>query len=136
MVTDITTGVIPASATTGMLVGYGLRAGGAGRVFSAIGATLVSTRTPALALVLGLLLHVGAMLACGLIYSWLVTDQREHRFAWALLVGAAFAAIVLVLTRAFGGLMTLVLTPGNLIALGVVTAITLPIGMRFAPSRV
>jgi hypothetical protein len=134
-VIGITTGVIPASATTGMLLGYGIRSGGAGRVFSAIGSLLVSARNPSFATLTGFLLHLALMLLCGILYASLVDRAKDHPFSWAIAIGAAVAAISLVLVRAFGGPIALVLTPANLVAVGVVIALTLPIGMRFAPSR-
>jgi hypothetical protein len=119
-----------------MLVGYGLRGGGAGRVFRAIGATILSVPSSAFLTLTGVILHVVVMLACGVLYVSLVTNGDEHRFAWAIAIGAAIAAIALILVRALGGSIALMMTPGSFVALGVVTAVTLPIGMRFAPSRV
>jgi hypothetical protein len=119
-----------------MLIGYGLRAGGAGRAFGAIGSLLVSSGSSSLATAVGVVLHLAAMLACGVIYVALVDNAGENRFAWAIAIGGAAAAIVFVLARTLGGSIALVLTPGNLVAIGAVIAITLPIGMRLAPSRV
>jgi hypothetical protein len=68
-------------------------------------------------------------------YVSLVENENDHRIAWAIAIGAAMAAASLIVLRSFGGSIALVLTPANLVALGVVIAITLPIGMRFAPSR-
>ena len=119
-----------------MLLGYGLRAGGASRVFGAIGSLLVSERSSALAVLAGLVAHLIVMLACGVLYVSLLDEARENRFAWAIAIGGAAAAIVFVLVRTLGGSIALVLTPGNLVALGAVIALSLPIGMRLAPSRV
>ena len=119
-----------------MLLGYGLRGGGAGRVFNAIGSTLVSASSSSVVTLAGLVIHVAIMLASGVLYVTLVDDAREHRIAWAITIGGAIAAIVFILVRVFGGSIALVITPGNLVAIGVVIAITLPLGMRFAPSRV
>jgi hypothetical protein len=137
LVTGITTGVIPVSATMGMLLGFGIRLGAPARAFQAIGALLVDpSRAPALATMLGVLLHVVATLSCGVAYVALVGDSGDHPAAWAITVGAAAAAVAFIIATTVGGSIALALTPGNLIALGVVIAITLPIGMRFAPSRV
>ena len=130
----ITVGLVPASATAGMLLGYGLRGGGAGRAFAALGSLFFSQSNHA-ATVLGVVLHVVVMLACGVLYASLVNEARESRFAWAIAIGGGVAAILFLRARSVGGSIALVLTPANLIALGAITALTLPIGMRFAPSR-
>jgi hypothetical protein len=136
LVTGITTGIIPASATTGMLLGYGIRLGSPGRAFEAIGSALgAPSGTSMSALWLGIVLHVLATLACGVVYVALVDDSGDHGIAWAIVVGAAITAVAFIMVRTFAGAIALALTPGNLVALGVVIAITLPIGMRFAPSR-
>lgn len=140
LVTGITTGIIPAAATTGMLLGYGLRLGAASRVFQAIGAVFLgpagesAIRSP-LATTVGIVLHVAATLACGVAYAAFAGDSEDHRFAWAIAIGAAVSAIAFLAVRTVAGSIALVLTPGNLIAIGAVIAITLPIGMRLAPTR-
>jgi hypothetical protein len=139
VVTGITTGLIPAAATGGMLLGFGIRLGSAARVFQTIGSIVMGANAGAAnatrAIVAGALLHVVVMLASGVAYVALLGDSDEQRAAWAITIGAVIAASAFVVARTFAGSIALVLTPGNLLALGVVTAITLPIGMRFAPSR-
>jgi len=136
LVTGITAGSIPAGATAGMLIGYGIRLGHPTRVFEAIGgvAGAIMTSTPRAAALAGFAVHVALMLACGVLYAALIGKSGDNRFAWAIAIGAAAAAIAFIVARTFGGSIALVLTPGNLVSLGVVIAITLPIGMRFAPS--
>lgn len=119
-----------------MLLGYGLRAGGADRAFSAIGALLVATSNPFWSTLVGVVVHVAVVLACGALYASLVQPAGEKRFAWAVAIGGAVAAILFLVARAGGGSIALVLTPGNLVAIGVIIGITLPIGMRFALSGV
>jgi len=136
----ITSGVIPAAATAGMLLGYGIRLGAASRVFQAIGLVLLRTDGESasgslLATGVGILLHVAATLACGIAYAALTGESEEHPLAWAIVIGAAVSALAFLAVRTFAGSIALVLTPGNLIAIGAVIAITLPIGMRFAPTR-
>jgi hypothetical protein len=135
IVTGITAGVVPASATAGMLLGYGIRGGSPARVFAAIGALIVGSRGGAFPTLLGVIMHVALMILCGVLYTALTNGARENPFAWAIAIGAGVAAITFVLVRAFGGSIALVLTPGNLVAVGVVIALTLPVGMRFAFSR-
>ena len=135
LVTGITAGSIPAGATAGMLIGYGIRLGHPTRVFEAIGGVAgAMTSTPRAAALVGFVVHVALMLTCGVLYAALIGKSGDNRFAWAIAIGAAAAAIAFIVARTFGGSIALALTPGNLVTLGVVIAITLPIGMRFAPS--
>jgi hypothetical protein len=140
IVSGITTGTIPAAATFGMLLGFGVRLGEPARVLDAIGAIAVGAQAygaiRAPHVVLGVLLNIVAMLSCGVAYVSLIGEAREHRAAWAIAVAAMAVAAAFVSARTFAGSIALVLTPANLIAIGVVIAITLPIGMRLAPSRV
>jgi hypothetical protein len=124
-----------------MLLGFGIRLGAAARVFQAIGGIVVGADAAGIsasprATIAGVLLHAVVMLASGVAYVALLGDSGEQRAAWAITIGAVIAALAFILARTFAGSIALVLTPGNLVAVGVVTAITLPIGMRFAPSRV
>lgn len=119
-----------------MLLGYGLRAGGIGRAFAAIGAILIGPRAPFWSALLGLVVEVAVVLSCGGLYAWLTQPVGENRFAWAVAIGGSVAAILLLLARAAGGSIALVLTPGDVVAIGVTIAVALPIGMRLAPSRV
>jgi hypothetical protein len=142
LVTGITTGIIPAAATTGMLFGYGIRLGAASRVFQAIGSVLLgggrdgaSGPSSPVTIGVGIVLHVAATLACGVAYAAFAREGEDHRIAWAIAIGAAASAFAFLAVRTVAGSIALVLTPGNLIAIGVVIAITLPIGMRFAPTR-
>jgi hypothetical protein len=125
-----------------MLFGYGIRLGAASRVFQAIGSVLLgsagdsaSGQSSAMAISVGIVLHVVATLACGVAYAAFAREGEDHRIAWAIAIGAAASAIAFLVVRTVAGSIALVLTPGNLIAIGVVIAITLPIGMRFAPTR-
>jgi hypothetical protein len=140
IVRGITAGLIPAAATTGMLWGYGARLGAPGRIFQTIGTIVLhASETAAGApryVLVGLLMHVAAMLSFGVVYAALIGDAGEHRIAWAITIAAVAIAAVFVSARTFAGSITLVLTPENLIAIGLVIAITLPMGMRFAPTGV
>ena len=120
-----------------MLFGFGIRVGAPTQVLRTIGALVVGAgASPALAIMMGIVLNVIATLACGVAYATLTGESGDNRVAWAITLGAAMAAAVFVIARIFAGSIALVLTPGNLVAIGVVIAITLPIGMRFAPTRV
>jgi len=122
-----------------MLIGFGVRLGSATRVLRTIGEMAFggSFRGAVAAYVAaGALLHVIAVLSCGVAYVLLLGDDREHRVASAIAVAGTVVIAATVAARTFAGSIALVLTPANLIAIGVVIAITLPIGMRLAPSRV
>jgi len=140
IVIGITTGTIPAAATLGMLIGFGVRLGAPMRVLEVIGEIVLrgGARSPSETsyVAAGVILHVLAMLSCGVAYVALQRDAGEHRAAWAITIAATAVAAVFVAARTFAGSIALVLTPANIIALGVVIALTLPIGMRFAPRRV
>ena len=140
IVTGVTTGTIPAAATLGMLIGFGVRLGAPMRVLRVIGEIALGGRAHGAAeasyVATGALLHVLAMFSCGVAYVALLRDAGEHRAAWAIAIAATAVAAVFVAARTFAGSIALVLTPANLIVLGVVIALTLPIGMRFAPTRV
>lgn len=124
-----------------MMFGYGIRLGAASRVFQAIGSVLLGTAGESrsghawLAIAVGIVLHIAATLACGVMYAAFAGESEKHPIAWAIAIGAASSALAFVAVRTFAGSIALVLTPGNLIAIGAVIAITLPIGMRFAPTR-
>jgi len=124
-----------------MMFGYGIRLGAAFRVFQAIGSVLLgsggeSASGPSLLLTgVGMVLHLAATIACGIAYAALAGETEDHPIAWAIAIGAAVSAFAFLAVRTFAGSIALVLTPGNLIAIGAVIAITLPIGMRFAPTR-
>jgi hypothetical protein len=123
-----------------MLLGYGIRLGAPWRVLQAVGGILVragadGANHPVLATGVGLALHLVVTLACGIAYVTLTREAREHRVAWAIAIGAAVDAAAFIVARTFGGSIALALTPGNLVAIGVAIAISLPIGMRFAFSR-
>lgn len=129
--------MIPSAATAGMLLGYGIRLGAPMRVFQAIGGLAgAMAGAPRVAALVGLVVQIVLTLACGVLYVTLMGDSGDNRFAWAIAIGAAAAAVAFVVARTFGGSIALALTPGNLVTLGLVIAITLPIGMRFAPSKV
>lgn len=126
----ITTGLLPAAAAVGMLFGFGLRAGVPGAAFTPLGA-LVGAGAAA-----GIILVVVLMLLCGITYSTLVAREQQHWLGWTIAIGAAVAIVFLIGERLGGGGIVLVLSSGNSIEIGIVTAIALPIGMRFALPQV
>lgn len=127
----ITTGIVPAAAMLGMLLGFGLRDGAPAAAFEALGAALFGAGA-----LTGALVVVVVGLLCGVAYISAVARQRQHWMIWAIAIGAAVAVILLLCRRATGGGFALVLSAGNSIEIGVVIAFALPIGMRFALPQV
>jgi hypothetical protein len=141
-VSGITSGIVAASATAGALVGFGIRLGTPARVFNAIGSILLGPEAfavygfaPAPTLG-GALLHVGAMIVCGLVYVSLVTMSDGRAIAWAMITSAATIAMAWFLARRFGVGPAVVLPFGNLFVLSVILAAALVIGMRLAQVEV
>ena len=138
----ITSGIVAASATAGALVGFGIRLGTPALAFNATSAIVLGQRALALhgagglPTAVGGLVHVAAMLACGLAYVSLVTLTRGHAISWAVFVSAAATAMSWFVARQFGVGPAAVLPLGNLLMLGVVLVGALMVGMRLAPVEV
>ena len=137
-VSGITSGILAASATLGALIGFGIRLGAPARVFNAIGAIVVGRSAlaytgfaPAVTLI-GVVVHVLAMLACGAVYARLVEWTRGSTIAWAFGVSTAACTLTWLFARWFGVGPAVLLPFGNMIVLTVLLALALPIGMRFA----
>jgi hypothetical protein len=141
-VSGITSGIMAASATAGALVGFGIRLGTPARVFNAIASILLGPEALAVygfgaaPTLLGGLLHVGAMIACGLVYVSLVTRSNGRAISWAAIMSVATIAVAWFLARRFGVGPAVVLPLGNLLVLCVILAAALVIGMRLAQVRV
>lgn len=121
LVMGITTGVVPAAAIVGMLVGFGLRMGRP-RAFDVLGRGVIGR----------VLVVVLLMLLCDVAYVAVVARERQLWVAWAIAIGAAAVVVIFSYARLTAGDIALVLSTRNLIAIAVVIAITLPVGMRFA----
>ena len=140
-VAGITAGIIAASATAGSLLGFGIHLGAPARLFNAVAAIVLGPSVQresafsAAATLTGVLLHVAAMIALGALYAVLVWRSRGYSFAWSGVMAAATLAVSVLLARLFGVGPAAVLSLGRLIALCVVLALALPIGMRLALSR-
>jgi hypothetical protein len=137
----ITAGVLAASATAGALLGYGLRLGAPARPFNAIGAMLLGSGAQAAhgfspgTTLLGIALHIGAMLGLGVVYASLTGGARRHVVVWAVILAAGALVLTYFVGRLFGVGLATILSPANVVILGVILAIALPIGMRFALPR-
>jgi hypothetical protein len=142
VVSGITSGIVAASATSGALVGFGIRLGTLARVFNAIASIVLGPEAFAVygyaasPTLVGVLLHVCAMIVCGLVYVLLVTISGGRDIAWALVLSAATMVMAWFLARRFGVGPAVLLPVGNLLVLSAVLAAALVIGMRLAQVRV
>jgi hypothetical protein len=126
-------GSVAAAATTGALIAMGHRLGGATIPFAAIGA-LMFPRSPSGALVVlaGVVLHFVTMFLWGVAFVWLTERlMRRDAVAAAIVAAGNFVASWIVAWTTTRGLSS-VLSLGDRIALAVVLAGTLVVGMRFA----
>ena len=102
VVSGITSGIVAASATSGALVGFGIRLGTLARVFNAIASIVLGPEAFAVygyaasPTLVGVLLHVCAMIVCGLVYVLLVTISGGRDIAWALVLSAVLAAALVI----------------------------------------
>jgi hypothetical protein len=142
VVSGITSGILAASATSGALVGFGIRLGTLARVFNAIGSIVLGPEAFAVygyaasPTLVGALLHICAMIVCGLVYVSLVTISHGREIAWALVLSAATMVLAWFLARRVGVGPAVLLPAGNLLVLAAVLAGALIIGMRLAPVEV
>lgn len=99
MTTGIRAGVLAASATAGVLVGFGLRQEMPARAFNAAGSIVLDRRTDgvwqfdALVTPVGVLVHIAWMIMLGIVLALVATNRRG---IWLLLLAvlvslAAFA---------------------------------------------
>ncbi len=142
VVHGITTGVVAAAATTGALVGFGLRFGTPARPFNALAAMVLGVRAQGVwrfALVptmVGLVVHIAIMTLWGVLFVVLVDTSGDHAMWWGILLSAVAFALSWLAAIVLGvGLATL-LPVGDRIVLFIVLAAALPLGMRFALSLV
>lgn len=130
--------ILAAAATSGAVLGFGIRAGMPSRAFNAIAALILgdaargvwgwdSVVTP-----VGIALLVGMMLGWGLLFSFIAGRARGWRLI-AIAAGTALAAWM-VSTTAFAqlGEASRVMGPGQLAGLHFVLAVALAVGMRLA----
>ena len=133
-------GLLAASATSGALVGFGLRLGIPSRPFNAIARLLLGSRaegvwgfTPTVTLT-GVALHVTTMLVWGVVYVRFA-DARRGIARGAIAVGVAAMALLvelLVVERLLHAGVSGVLSPMQVVVVHAVLAVALAVGMRFA----
>ena len=138
----ILTGTLAAAATAGALLGFGIQQGTPARPFNAIASLLLGDGADGIwgfhlvVTVVGVLTQVGLSLAWGLLFARVVGGMRGWRFAASAVLVAAAAMVVHVIlaTRVLNAHVSDVLAPAQVIALHVVLAIALAVGMRLATS--
>ena len=141
-VSGITIGIVAASATSGALLGFGIRLGAPAWAFNAVGAILLGPGAQEAtgflpgATLLGLGLHVVAMLGVGLLYAAIVSRSAGHSVAWAGIVSAGVLAGTLAVARLFGVGLGALLPAASVVAFCILLALSLAVGMRLALSKV
>ena len=131
-----------ASATAGALLGFGLRLGAPALPFNAVASILLGAAAQhgrgfsAVPTLVGVLLHIAAMLGAGLAYARLLDRVSGHPVAWATVVAAGALALILLIARLFGVGLGVLLPVGSLVLLCAILALALAIGMRLALPQV
>lgn len=135
----LATGLITAAGTAGALLGFGLKAGTPARPFNAIARLVFGPGSAdvwgyeARVTLTGAALHVTTMLLYGVAFSMIGAWHGWRLAATATAVSLlALVMELLLLRRLVPGGVAELLAPGQLVALHVVMALCLAIGMRFA----
>ena len=121
-------------------MGFGIRFGTPLRPFntiaaSVLGATAVlASNAPAMVATIGVAIHVATCIAWALAYAWIVEHSHGHEWEWGVATSVVAFTLTSLVARSLDiGLGTL-LSVAQRIALAVVLAIALPLGMRLANS--
>lgn len=131
-------GLIAAAATSGALVGFGIRFGTPLRAFNTIAAALLShmpggsIAAPLAVTITGVLLHVLASVCWGIAYAYVVERSGGHRLLWGVVVALAVFLVTGALASLSGEGLATLLPVGDRIAVAIVFAAALPLGMRLA----
>ena len=131
-------GVITAAGTSGALLAFGMRAGTPARPFNAIARLLLGPDSVEIwgfdlrVTLTGIVVHVTAMLLYGVVLT-ATGARRGWRLAVAALAVSLLAlAVELLLVRRLASGVAELLAPGQLVALHLLMAACLMLGMRFA----
>lgn len=123
------------AATTGALIGFGHRLGGAGLPFAAIAASLLrrtTTTTDPELIAAGLAAHVVLISAWVLVFAWLVRVRGWRVPVAAMLVVAAVHVLSWLFALWTGNGLSSVLPLGDRIVFAIIFAGALVVGTRFA----
>lgn len=138
------TGLVTASATAGALVGFGLRAGMPVRAYNVLATVVIGDQARGVwgwmgrVTLVGIAVHLALMVGWGLLFAAIAREMRGWHLAAAaagVALGAWLVMRVAVLHRV-GPDAAEVLGPAQLVALHIVMAVALGVGMRFALSAV
>lgn len=140
LVRGLAVGALAASATAGALAGFGIRLGTPSRPFNAVARLVLGERADGVwgfdprVTTAGLLVHVTVMLVWGLLCMRLAQTRRGlARAAVAVVVALAALAIdLLVVERLLHAGVSGVLTSAQVVAVHLVLAVALVVGMRLA----
>lgn len=140
----LVTAGIAAAATAGTLCGFGVRMGTPARPFNAVAILLLGDRAVGIwgfdgtVTMTGVLLHLLVVTGWSILFAALAGSLRGLRLLGAavLVAAAAFGVDVLLFSRVLGAGIGDVLAPGQRVALYLVLAISLVVGMRLALSWV
>jgi hypothetical protein len=131
----IVVGSITTAATVGALIAIGHRLGSAGIPFAAVSAVMFHRTASAGAVGLvftGLILHAATIFVWSAIFVWVVRALRWSALVCAMLVAAAALSCSWLVAWSTGGGLSSVLTLGDRVIYGLVLAVALVVGMRFA----
>lgn len=128
-------GSLATAATTGALLAFGRRLGGATLPFAAIGAAVAretpSATSPGL-VAMGIALHVAATFAWSAAFLWLASARGVRPMAAAFAIAVAAHVVSWVVAWSTGGGIASVLVLGDRLVLAMVFGITLVAGIRLA----
>ena len=133
-------GLVAAAATTGALLGFGLRQGMPARPFNVAAAMLLGEGAAGswgfhrLATPVGLALHVVAVLALGVVAAFIATRSRSLRSVGASVIVSVGAGIVHIALVSRDASATRALTVPQLIVVYLLMGAGLVVGMRLARS--
>ena len=136
----LSAGFVAAAATTGALLGFGLRQGMPSRPFNVAASVILGEAAAGswgfhrLATPVGIVLHVGAVLALGVIAALLATRSRRLRTVGASVIVSLGAAILHLAVVGRDAGSNRALTIPQLIVVYLLLGAGLMVGMRLARS--
>lgn len=130
------TGAIAFAATTGAVIGLGLRAGGATRAWQLLGVSTIGNHAAALftpegLTALGVLLHALLAAGAGMLTAWLTSRRGSGPWRWAVAISVGLLALSLVIAFPRDELFA-PFPLRNRVVLTLVLTAALGLGMRLA----
>ena len=137
----ISAGLVAAAATTGALLGFGLRQGMPARPFNVTAAIILGDAAAGswgfnpVATPVGIVLHIAAVMALGVVAALMVGKWRWRRSVMASVIVSAGAGILHLAVVAGRDGSVRALTAAQLIVVYLLITAGLVIGMRLARTR-